>query len=261
VTERWPADRVERRPVAQLIPAARNARTHSEEQVAQIAASIKEWGWTVPVLVDEAGSIITGHGRVLAAQTLGLDTVPVMIAAGWSKAKKQAYAIADNKLPLNAEWDLDLLKLELGELKDSDFDLGLVGFSDDEIGALLASGAWLTDPDDAPGAPVAPVSKLGDVWLLGKHRLVCGDCTDALTVEKALNGIKPHLMVTDPPYGVGFERGKFVGKSKAAKGTKFTPIENDGKRGPQLTELISSALEAWGIESGTVYCWSAPLEA
>jgi len=143
LTEHWPADKVRRRPIPELIPAARNARTHSEEQVAQIAASIKEWGWTVPVLVDEAGGIIAGHGRVLAARKLGLDTVPVMVAAGWPEAKKRAYLIADNKLPLNADWDLDLLKLELGELKDSDFDLSLIGFSDARPmpSALMSSSA------------------------------------------------------------------------------------------------------------------------
>ncbi len=120
---KWPADKVERRPIAQLIPAARNARTHSDEQVAQIAASIREWGWTVPVLCDEAGILIAGHGRVLAARQLGLTDVPVITATGWSEAKKRAYLLADNKLPLNAAWDFDLLKLELGELRDSDFDL------------------------------------------------------------------------------------------------------------------------------------------
>lgn len=124
----WPADKVERRAVADLIPYARNARTHSEAQVAQIAASIREWGWTVPVLVDEAGTIIAGHGRVLAAQKLGLDTVPVMVAAGWSEAQTRAYVLADNQLALNAGWDQELLKIELGDLEASGFDLGLIGF-------------------------------------------------------------------------------------------------------------------------------------
>jgi ParB-like chromosome segregation protein Spo0J len=166
-SEHWPADRVERRQVAQLIPAARNARTHSEEHVAQIAASIKEFGWTVPVLCDEGGALIAGHGRVLAAQKLGLVDIPVITARGWSEAQRRAYAIADNKLPLNAEWDLDLLKLELGELKDGDFDLSLIGFSDDELNALLADGAGLTDPDEAPEPTTAPVSELGDAVAAG----------------------------------------------------------------------------------------------
>jgi len=133
----WPADKVTRRPLAELVPTARNARTHSAGQIGQIAASIKEWGWTVPVLVDESGGIIAGHGRVLAAKRLGLDTVPVMVASGWSETKKRAYLIADNKLPLNADWDPELLKLDLQDLKDSDFDLGLTGFELQEVEAAL----------------------------------------------------------------------------------------------------------------------------
>jgi ParB-like chromosome segregation protein Spo0J len=140
----WPADRVERWPVAKLAPDARNARTHSEAQIAQIAASIEEWGWTIPVLVDEAGGIIAGHGRILAAQRLGLEDVPVMVATGWSDAKKRAYMLADNKLTLNAEWDLDRLAIELSELSTPDFDLSLIGFNEGELGALLHGP---TDPD------------------------------------------------------------------------------------------------------------------
>src|SRR5262249_53862323 len=134
----WPADAVERRPVASLVPYARNARTHSPEQVAQIAASIREWGWTVPVLVDEQSNIIAGHCRVLAAQRLGLTDVPVMVARGWSDAQKQAYVIADNKLALNAGWDEELLRIELGELRGLGTDLGLTGFGELELDALFA---------------------------------------------------------------------------------------------------------------------------
>ena len=257
----WPADRVERWPVAKLVPNARNARTHSDEQVTQLAASIEEWGWTIPVLVDEAGGIIAGHGRVMAAHRLGLEDVPVMVAAGWSDAKKRAYMLADNKLTLNAEWDLDRLAIEIAELRASDFDVSLIGFSESEIDDLLkADGGGLTDPDEAPDSPADPVSALGDVWLLGKHRLACGDCTDPLVVDKALGGVKPHLMVTDPPYGVGFERGKFVGREKAAKGLKFAPIANDDLRGAALAEFIRSALDAWAVEAGTAYLWSPSLE-
>jgi hypothetical protein len=133
----WPADKVERRSVATLIPHARNARTHSEQQIAQIAASIKEWGWTVPILVDDAGGIIAGHGRVMAAKLLGIAEVPAMVASGWTDAQKRAYVIADNKLALNAGWDDELLGLELGELRDADFDLSLIGFSDDELASLV----------------------------------------------------------------------------------------------------------------------------
>src|SRR5215211_6242158 len=136
----WPADAVQRRPVAALVPYARNARTHSPEQVAQVAASIREWGWTVPVLVDEASNIIAGHCRVLAAQRLGLTEVPVMVARGWSEAQQQAYVIADNKLALNAGWDEDLLRIELGELRGLGADLGLTGFGELELDALFATG-------------------------------------------------------------------------------------------------------------------------
>src|ERR1700730_18272151 len=257
----WPADKVERWPVAKLAPNARNARTHSDEQVTQLAASIEEWGWTIPVLVDEAGGIIAGHGRILAAHRLRIEDVPGMVGAGWSEAKKRSYMLADNKLTLNGEWDLDLLAIEIAELRASDFDISLIGFSESEIDDLLkADGGGLTDPDEAPEPPVDPVSALGDVWLLGKHRLVCGDCTDAATVEKALNGVRPHLMVTDPPYGVGFERGKFVGREKAAKGPKFAPLANDDLRGDALTNFIRSALDAWAVEAGTAYLWSPSLE-
>jgi DNA modification methylase len=261
MAERWPADRVERWPVAKLVPNARNARTHSDEQVMQLAASIEEWGWTIPVLVDEAGLIIAGHGRILAANRLGIEDVPVMVAAGWSKSKKRAYMLADNKLTLNGEWDLERLAIEIAELRASDFDISLIGFNESEIDDLLkADGGGLTDPDEAPEPPAEPVSALGDIWLLGRHRLVCGDCTDTLVVDNALNGVKPHLMVTDPPYGVGFERGKFVGREKAAKGLKFAPIANDDLRGTALSEFIGSALQAWAVEAGTAYLWSPSLE-
>ena len=129
----WPADKVERRAVASLVPYARNARTHSEEQVAQIAASIREWGWTVPVLVDDQGSLIAGHGRVLAARKLGITDVPVMVARGWSAAQIASYRLTDNKLALNAGWDDEMLRLELGELGLEGFDLSLIGFSDFEL--------------------------------------------------------------------------------------------------------------------------------
>ena len=142
----WPADKVERRKVADLVPYARNARTHSDAQVAQIAASIREWGWTTPVLIDEAGGLIAGHGRVLAARKLGIVDVPAMVANGWSEAQKRAYILADNKLTLNAGWDDDLLKIELGDLKELDFDLSLIGFGDEELADLLGG------PDGIGGA-------------------------------------------------------------------------------------------------------------
>jgi DNA modification methylase len=199
-----PADKVEQWDINRLVPYARNSRTHSDEQVAQIAASIKEWGFTTAVLVDEQGGIIAGHGRTLAAQRLKMTEVPVMVAAGWSDAKKRAYIIADNKLALNAGWDNEMLALELGELKDLDFDLDLTGFTADEIAALMPEqiDPGLTDEDDVPEVPINPVTVLGDVWLLGNHRLMCGDSTSIDAVEKLMDGVYPDLIHTDPPYGM-----------------------------------------------------------
>jgi len=155
------------------VPYPRNARTHSAEQVDQLVASIKEWGWTTPVLLDEAGGIIAGHGRVLAAKKLGFADVPCMVAVGWTEAQRKAYVIADNKLALGADWDEAILKTEFATLQEIEFDVGLTGFSGAEIGALMAmgDGGSLTDPDEAPEPPASAVSRPGDVWLLGSHRL------------------------------------------------------------------------------------------
>src|ERR1700712_5561350 len=203
-----PADHVERWPIDRLIPYARNARTHSDAQVAQIAASIIEWGWTMPVLVDEAGMLIAGHGRILAARKLGLAEVPVMVAYGWSDGQKRAYLLADNKLAMNAGWDTALLSAELADLKAMVADLNLVGFDDDELAELLADrSVGLTDPDDVPEPLAEPVTAVGDAWILGRDRLVCGDSTAADVVAKSLNDVVPTLMITDPPYGVRYDPG------------------------------------------------------
>ena len=250
----WPADKVERRIVSALVPYARNARTHSDEQVAQIAASIREWGWTVPVLIDEDGGLIAGHGRVLAARKLGLAEIPVMVATGWSQAQKRAYVLADNKLALNAGWDAELLRVELTDLQAFDFDLGLTGFSDDELASLIADKTdGLTDPEAIPEAPADPVAVPGDVWMLGKHRLVCGDSTDADTVAKALNGVIPHLMVTDPPYGVEYDPAWREKAGVAASGSAKGKVLNDDK---------ADWREAWALFPGDVaYVWHAGLFA
>lgn len=179
-TQLWPADRVERRPVAGLVPSARNARTHSAEQIAQIAASIREFGWTIPALVDEQGTIIAGHGRILAAQSLGISEVPVMVATGWSEAQRRAYVIADNQLALNAGWDESVLAQEVAWLQDQHFSTELLGFDAGYLDELLAeegAGEGLTDPDAAPSTPVEPATRPGDLWLLGPHRVLCGDST------------------------------------------------------------------------------------
>ncbi len=249
-TGKWPADRIERWPIERLIPYARNARTHSDAQVDQIAASIREWGWTNPVLVGEDGTIIAGHGRVLGARKLRLSDVPVMVAAGWSDAQKRAYAIADNKLSLNAGWDDEMLELELGELEVLGFDLDLIGFSEAERIALLAQCTeGLTDPDEVPEPPKEPVARSGDVWLLGRHRLLCGDSTIATDVEKVLAGVKPHLMVTDPPYGVNYDPAWRIRAGVNLNERKLGKVANDDR---------ADWREAWALFPGTVaYVWHA----
>jgi len=250
----WPANNVVQRSVSSLIPYARNSRTHSDEQVAQIAASIKEWGWTTPVLTDEEGMIIAGHGRVLAARKLGLKEIPVMVATGWTDAQKKAYVLADNQLALNAGWDMDLLKVEVQELDGLDFDLDLIGFDDKTLAGLLNDPTeGETDPDETPEPPADPVSALGDVWILGKHRIICGDSTNALVSEKVLNGVKPHLMVTDPPYGVEYDANwrneAERGNGKKIGGRAVGKVLNDDK---------ADWREAWALFPGDVaYVWHA----
>jgi ParB/Sulfiredoxin domain len=202
----WPADQIERWPIERLVPFARNARTHSDVQIDQIAASIREWGWTMPILTDEDGTILAGHARVLAARKLGLAEVPVIVARGWSEAQKRAYVVADNKLTLNSGWDEELLRIELADLKLQDFDLGLLGFDDTELERILnARSVGATDPDDVPPVPVNPVSRTGDFWRLGPHRLMCGDATSAEDVGRLLDGARPNLMAVDPPYGTNYD--------------------------------------------------------
>ena len=186
-----------------LVPYARNSRTHSEEQVTQIAGSIREFGFTNPVLVDEQNTIIAGHGRIMAAQKLGLGEVPTITLAGLSDSQRKAYIIADNRLALNAGWDDEMLRLEIADLKEEGFDLDLLGFEDDELAALeveIVEGE--TDPDEVPEPPADPVSVLSDVWTLGNHRLMCGSSCDIGHVECLMNGTYPDLIHTDPPYGM-----------------------------------------------------------
>jgi hypothetical protein len=246
----WPADQIERWPIDRLIPYVRNARTHSEGQVAQIAASIREWGWTNPVLVDEDGTIIAGHGRVLAARKLRIAEVPVMVATGWSDAQKRAYTIADNKLTLNGGWDDELLGLELGELEVLGFDLDLIGFTEAERATLAAQFTeGLTDPDVVPDLPSDPVARDGDVWVLGRHRLLCGDSTSREDVDRLLAGVGPHLMVTDPPYGVNYDPAW-----RKRAGVNL----NDRKLGKVANDDRADWREAWALFPGAVaYVWHA----
>lgn len=251
----WPADKVERRNIKTIIPYARNSRTHSDEQVAQIAASIKEWGFTNPILVDVDGEIIAGHGRLLAAQKLGLDEVPCITAVGWSEAQKKAYVIADNKLALNAGWDNDMLSIEFAELKDMDFDLVLTGFDADELANLLQEPEkeGLTDEDDVPEAPEQPVTVEGDVWILGNHRLMCGDSTSIDAMEKLCEGQLVDMWLTDPPYNVAYE-----GKTKDA-----LTIENDAMGNDEFRQFLRDSYSAADavMKSGAVfYIWHADSE-
>ena len=245
---------VDYRPLAALIPYARNARTHSEEQVAQIAASIREFGFTNPILTDGDNGIIAGHGRLLAARKLGMTTVPVIELAGMSEAQKRAYILADNKLAENAGWDRELLGLELGDLASLGFDLSLTGFGEDEIARLAhLGGPGLTDPDAVPEVEEQAVSQPGDVWVLGKHRLVCGDSTSHTDVGACLAGVKPHLMVTDPPFGVNYDPA-WRERLGIDVGTLAT--------GKVLNDDRADWREAWALFPGDVaYVWHAALQS
>lgn len=253
MTAQNPSLKIEMVDRATLVPYARNARTHSEEQVNQIAASIREFGFTNPILIDENSGLIAGHGRLQAAIKLGMERLPCIRLIGLSEAKKRALVLADNKLALNAGWDPAALRLELSDLSIAGFDLSLTGFSDLEIQAILADKTeGLTDPDDVPDV-AEPVSALGDVWVMGKHRLVCGDCTDAGVVAKALNGVAPHLMVTDPPYGVEYDPTwrRDAGVNKNAG--KLGKVENDDR---------CDWRDAWALFPGDVaYVWHADRRA
>jgi DNA modification methylase len=226
--------------------------------VAQIAASIREFGFINPVILDGDKGIIAGHGRVLAARKLKLKEVPALEVSGLSEAQKRAYILADNKLALNAGWDSDLLKVELSELQTDGFDIDLIGFNADELAKLLADPTeGLTDPDEVPEPPVNPVTVLGDTWVLGKHRLRCGDSTVATDVEALLAGVNPHLMVTDPPYGVAYDPN-WRNDADRANGKKI------GARatGKVLNDDKADWREAWALFPGDVaYVWHAGLYA
>jgi ParB-like chromosome segregation protein Spo0J len=195
---------IEHRPLDSLIPYARNARTHSDAQVAQIAGSIREFGWTNPVLVDGGNGVVAGHGRVLAARKLGLGSVPVIELSGLTEAPKRAYVLADNKLALNAGWDEAMLGAEVADLVALGVDMDLTGFGAGEVEKLLASygQGGPSFPDEAPPPPEDPVSRPGDLWLLGQHRLLCGDATKLDDLQRALGGDLADMVFTDPPYNV-----------------------------------------------------------
>jgi DNA modification methylase len=253
-TKNWPADHVERRSVNSLVPYARNARTHSAGQIAQLAASIREWGWTTPVLIDEAGGLIAGHGRVLAARLLGLDDVPAMTARGWSESKRKAYILADNRLALDAGWDEAMLACELNDLAAEAFDMSLIGFSVDELAELSADrAAGLTDPDEAPEPPTLPVARHGDVWNCGAHRVLCGDATLMSDLKTIMDGEVADVCFTDPPYNVNYSNrpaDKLHGTNR--------PILNDALGGAFGGFLNKASINILAVTTGGIYiCMSS----
>lgn len=246
---------------AELLPYARNARTHSPTQVAKIAASIKEFGFNNPILLDSGNGVVAGHGRLLAAQKLKMDRVPCVRLEHLSETQKKAYILADNRLALDAGWDQDLLALELQELSASEFDLNLIGFDAKEIGELLAHEVkpGETEADAIPDIPATSISVLGDIWKCGNHLVICGDSADVKVLEQLCGDHKADMIMTDPPYGVDFERGKFQGNNDAPK---FAPIANDKLKGESLIEFIRSVFAAaYAVtkDGAAFYSWSAPL--
>lgn len=246
--EQWPLDR--------LLPYAANARTHPDEQVAQIAGSIAEFGFNVPCLVDERGVLVAGHGRLLAAQRLGLSQVPVIRLDHLSDAQARAYRIADNQIALNSGWDDALLSAEVARLKEDGVDLELLGFPEDELDRLLAGldgeKGGNEDEDLVPEPPETPISRPGDLWILGRHRLLCGDATRASDVARLLGDVRPHLMVTDPPYGVDYDPS-WRNEAGVSATTRTGRVSNDDR---------ADWREAWALFPGDVaYVWHAGVHA
>lgn len=244
------------RAVSELIPYARNARTHSDEQVARIAASIKEFGWTNPILIDGSKGIIAGHGRVLAARKLGLEKVPTIELSGLTEAQKRAYILADNRLALDAGWDEELLKLEFAELEKEGFELSKTGFSDEEIREMMADLDREVDgveDVETPEPPKNPKTKRGEVWILGTHRLMCGDSTSVEDVQEVMGGVLADLWLTDPPYNVAYQ-----GKTKDA-----LTIQNDEMDDESFRCFLVSAYSAADSvlkEGAAFYIWHADSE-
>jgi len=246
--ELWPLDR--------LLPYAANARTHPDEQVAQIAGSIAEFGFNVPCLVDERGVLVAGHGRLLAAQRLGLSQVPVIRLDHLTDAQARAYRIADNQIALNSGWDDALLSAEVARLKEDGVDLELLGFPEDELDRLLAGldgeKGGNEDEDLVPEPPETPISRPGDLWILGRHRLLCGDATRASDVARLLGDVRPHLMLTDPPYGVDYDPS-WRNEAGVSATTRTGRVSNDDR---------ADWREAWALFPGDVaYVWHAGVHA
>ena len=243
--------KIELRQVAALIPYIRNAKQHSDAQVAQIAASITEFGWGAPILVDGQNNVIAGHGRLLAARKLGMTEVPVVPMAHLTDIQRRALILADNKIAENASWDDELLGLELAELKDGGFELGITGFSADEWDALIAGDAsndGLTDEDQVPEVPENPISRTGDIWLLGEHKLLCGDATKAEDYKALLGDELVDMTFTDPPYNVNYAntaKDKIRGKNR--------PILNDNMGDGFGAFLLAACQNILNVTKGAVY--------
>lgn len=248
------ASRVEQISLEKLLPYAKNSRTHSDEQVVQLAASIKEFGFNNPVLIDKESTIIAGHGRVMAARRLGMKEVPCIRLDHLTETQRKAYIIADNRLALNAGWDNELLTIELNDLLEDGFALDILGFNSDELKALLdpvEPTEGLTDPDEVPEVPEEPKTKPGDVYQLGKHRLMCGDSTSIDDLEKLCDGQLVDMWLTDPPYNVAYEGG-----------TGLT-IQNDDMEDGQFRQFLRDSYVAADMvmKPGAVfYIWHADSE-
>jgi DNA modification methylase len=272
----WPADRLERWPIERLIPYANNSRLHSEVDLDKIGAGILNWGWTMPVLADEEGVLLAGHARVGAAAKLGLKSIPVIVARGWSEEEKRAYRLADNQLAARASWDPEQLRDELRELEFAGFDLGLIGFDPDQLETILAGlgSSGLTDPDSVPEVPEQPVTRPGDVWQLGDHRVACGDSTSAADVAPVLAGSEPHLMIADPPYGVSYEPSwrarRGLGAGKLSQGKVLNDDRADWREtyalfpgdvayiwhGALHGDIVAAGLAACGLQPRAQIVWA-----
>jgi DNA modification methylase len=236
--------KLEWRSVSTLIPYARNSRTHSDEQIAQIAASIKEFGWTNPILIDGDNGIIAGHGRLSAARKLGHEEVPVIELKDLTETQRKAYIIADNRLALNAGWDNEMLTIELNDLLADGFALELLGFDPKEIDALLEPEVveGLTDEDAVPDVPDEPITKVGDIYQLGNHRLICGDSSSQNDVDKVLDGDRPDMIFTDPPYNIDYQ----------GVSDKRDKIKNDKMEDSAFVDFLNQTL--YGCETMYVCC-------
>jgi DNA modification methylase len=256
---------IEYLPTADLIPYARNARTHSDQQVGKIASSIREFGFVNPILVDEKNGIIAGHGRLMAAQKLGMEQVPTIKLEHLTETQRRALVLADNRLALDAGWDMNMLALELQDLKASDFDLDITGFDAKELNDIFSFDpkAGETEADAIPAVPAVAITLLGDMWICGKHRVRCGDSTQLFDIEDLMRGEKADLINTDPPYGVNFDQSQFRARdnSKHHHDKGFDKIENDAKTGAELTQFIRDAFTAALACSKSVsfYCWAPSL--